>query len=219
MKTIIKLIFFSPLFLLLSCGADCKDVEIEKVEWVTRYEDYSVDTLANYTIEENKVALVEYDTYDKIALTVNIRNTSSFSNKFAIAINYKNWQKTADVKTLDAIEILPDSTYRFFYEWSSSKANKTVDSDFYSNITVLQQLKSIWLKRRIDELKFSTDTINTCEQNLKALQANYLAIKESYEMLKSENVIKSNDTENLKEEQKTTKDTVSVKDRKIKKRD
>jgi LysM repeat protein len=89
---ILKYVFlFSLLFLLLSCGSDCQQVEVEKAEWVTRYEDYiAKDTLASYSIVR------DYIDFDE-SYSSQIRNLSNSYNQLSkdIDLLYNNIAKNS----------------------------------------------------------------------------------------------------------------------------
>ncbi|GHT69163.1 hypothetical protein AGMMS50239_35480 [Bacteroidia bacterium] len=161
-------------------------MEVEKAEWVTRYENYNVDTLVSYTVN-NATTLFEYseDKKDEHFHYVAVKNTNQqYSNLFAVkfeyyySINNSNKWKYANQHITEYVEIQPNSYYDFEYKWYGVKGSDY--SDFYVKTTVLQQPKKNSLTRRIDELHLSTITINTCEQSVEALQKQYQAVKELY---------------------------------------
>ena len=182
MKLTIKLLLLSPFFLFLpACGSDCEQVEIEKAEWKTRYEEYSVDTLVHYSVKDS-IKMAEYPTIqDKFIHRVTIMNNDkSYSNMFAVEFRcqYYDDDKGKWTETTQYIEIPPESTYTFEYEWRGARG--TYYSDFSVTTTVLQRPQRIQLKRRIDELHLSTITVNTCRQSVEALQNEYRAVKDLY---------------------------------------
>ncbi|NDV83911.1 hypothetical protein [Bacteroides sp. 51] len=137
MKSAIKLIFVSPLFLLISCAGDCKQVEIEKAEWITRFEDYYitkdtmdnttvfVDTLVSYSVVEHKLKR-EYKKDSKgkingqeVVHFITIKNNNrEYTNSFAARISGKEYneknEKWSDIKpTTRYIDIPPESSHTF----------------------------------------------------------------------------------------------------------
>jgi hypothetical protein len=187
MRIIVRIILLFQLFLLLSCGSDCQQVEVEKAEWITRYEDYTVDTLVSYTVID-ATKLYEYsntDSKDEHFHYVTVKNMNKYySNMFAIKFelyygisNSNKWMHTNE-HTTEYVEIQPNSEHWFEYKWYGVKGSD--DSNFYVCVTVLQQPKTILLTRRIDELILSTDTINTCERSVEALKMKYQAVKDLY---------------------------------------
>jgi hypothetical protein len=193
-KYIAVLVISSSLF---SCGADCKKVVIEKVEWSTYYKDYFIDTLVSYSVRD-QISLMEWSgietKQDKHIQHVTIMNNNTrYSNRFAIEFycrygstynDIKNWTHTSDY-----VEIQPNSEYDFEYSWYGVDGKS--NSDFDITIEVLQQPARISLKKRIDELKITKDTIDNCSCDVDALQAKYNAIKSVYKKLQNEHLIRT----------------------------
>jgi hypothetical protein len=184
----------SAFFLILSsCGADCKQIQVEKVDWHTRYEYYSVDTLVGYTMHDY-IKLTEWsnkNNRDKHSHLVTIKNTNKYyANSFAIEyqIQYNYDNKGKWTYTTDYIEIPADSEHTFSYEWYGARG--TFDSDFNVNISVLQHSNRVTLKKRIDELIISSIKIDNCSGNPDEEQAKYYAIKALYEKQLREGLIK-----------------------------
>lgn len=177
-------LLFSPAFLLISCAGDCKDVRIEKVEWITRFENHTVDTLVRYSVEENNMRLMEYkdlDNSDKITRSITIRNNNaSFSNYFALKIDSKISYTNLDSSSviLDFIEIQPNASETFTYQLKGSAGEKDIEYDNF--ITILQLPQKVKVKKQIDELKTESITVNTCQQSVEALQERYKTIKKLY---------------------------------------
>jgi hypothetical protein len=234
MKIAIKIIFTIPFFLFLfSCASDCNQEQIEQAEWVMRYENYSIDTLASYSIVQNYISSQikgvtnsskyksnnnTYD-YEKSILTnlqnkilekylsndtkiysstykdytndiknvlnglknvsnnitriIEIRNNSDFTANFAIRDNNDFFNQT------EYRSVQPHGTTIFRLS-RSIYWNNNSNSDFTSDLIVLQNKQKIKQTRRIDELHLSTITVNTCEKSAEAEQAKYDAIKEQY---------------------------------------
>jgi len=182
-KIYLFILFVFPL-LFLSCAGDCKVVEIEKAEWFTHDENYQVDTLVNYSVKDS-IKLVEYSSSttnrDLHYHYVTIHNNNTlYSNRFAVQFscsysydNPQNW-----IYTTDYVEISPNSEYTFSYGWYG--AIGIYDSDFSVNTEILQSPQRITLTRRIDELQLSKITVNTCEQDVEALEKQYHTIKDLY---------------------------------------
>lgn len=168
-----------------SCEGDCKDEQIEKVEWVTNYVSKSKDTLVSYTIEEERR---EYDKlYETVYVTVK-NNDSNYSNYFSIRMNYLDVFRIGDINTItkEFVKINPNSSYTFtFYTYVNN------NNDFKSSFSILQQPITISYKQRVDNLKKEMITVNSCNENVEALKEKYKAIKELYQQ-KVENNLENN---------------------------
>jgi hypothetical protein len=191
----VNLCLFAALVLFFSsCGADCKQIEVEKVEWVTHYENYAVDTLVCYFMQDF-VKFTEWsnnNNRDKHSHNVTIINTNKrYANRFAIEfqIQYNYDFKGKWRHITEYVEIPANSEYTFNYEWSGARG--TFDSDFNVIISVFQQPKRVMLKKRIDNLKMSKITVDNCSGNPDAEQAKYNAIKAVYEKQLNEGLIKN----------------------------
>ena len=123
--------------LLSSCNPDCKEIEIQKVEWVTRYEDYveykdtieevkePVDTLVSYSITEHrtKVENKKNSSGEVVGSThvhyITIKNNNkSYSNRFAVKLTGKEYEESTgrwkDLnKTTGYVSVAPQGTYTF----------------------------------------------------------------------------------------------------------
>ncbi|MDR1544551.1 MAG: hypothetical protein LBS50_09150 [Prevotellaceae bacterium] len=180
------------ILLLPSCSPDCKNVSIQKVEWTTEYIAYSVDTLVKYTITKNETRLTEWlsdNNRDNHSHSVTIRNDNhTYSNKFAVQFhcydNGRRWTQTTDYVVIPA-----NSEHTFSYKWLGTRG--TYYSEFDVNVSVLQLSKRIRLQRRVDELVLKDTTVNNCECDVDALNAEYKAIQDVFEKLKNENFIKT----------------------------
>lgn len=183
-----SVLFFS------SCDADCKQIKIEKVEWITHYENYKVDTTVGYSTQDF-VKFAEWPTKrknDKHLHKVTILNTNKqYSNKFAVEfrIQFKYNLKEKWTYKTDYVEIPANSEYTFNYEWSGARG--TFDSDFNVLVSVLQQPKSIILTKRIDYLKTSKIAVDNCSVNVDLEKAKYNTIKAMYEKLLNEGLIQN----------------------------
>jgi hypothetical protein len=176
--------------MLLSCGADCQNVEIEKVEWITRFENYFVDTLVNYSIVENKVNVeksVISGSRDKIIQTITVRNTNrSYSNKFSVKFSFHCWACNGDSlwdtwnDQSDFVEISPDTTHKFSKTWYAGAYGNNNAILFDCQTEIRQSAQKIILSERIDELKITTDIVNTCGQNPEVMQEKYKTVKKLY---------------------------------------
>jgi hypothetical protein len=181
MKTIIIniLFFFSFVLIFTSCEGDCKDEQIEKVEWVTNYVTKTKDTLVSYSIIENKREF--FKAYEEIKHTITIRNNNSqYSNKFAVKFNcgvydsyYGDQYKSNEY---EYVSIEPNSTYTFTYY---SQAGKYYN--YNSEYTVLQEPVNITYKEIVHNLKKEMTTVNSCNENVEALKEKYKVIKELYQ--------------------------------------
>lgn len=118
------------LFLLSACNPDCENEVIQKVEWITRYEDYYsqkdtleevsgyIDTLVSYVISDHSIRAKYIKTPNgeikKSSLSHYItvyNNNESYSNRFAIICrgkeffessnNYRNINRTTDYVTIN----------------------------------------------------------------------------------------------------------------------
>jgi len=170
---------------LTSCEGDCKDEQIEKVEWVTNYLSKSKDTLVSYTIEEERR---EYDkSYETVYVTVK-NNDNAYANYFSIRMNYLDVNRYGEINTItkDFVKINPNSSFTFSF-FTFVKSN----NDFKSSFSILQQPITISYKERIDNLKTEMITVNSCSENVEALKEKYKAIKELYQQ-KVENKLNNN---------------------------
>lgn len=164
-------------FLIISCEGDCKDERIEKVEWVTTYEDKSKDTLVSYSLIENQREYIK--SYEEIKHTVTIRNNSSlYRGKFALQIDYGYYDDYSETKTkeFDYVSIAPKNSYTFTYYTQAGKY-----SNYNSSYTILQKPTIYFYKKRKDELKTDTIIVNSCKENVEALREKYRAIKKLYQ--------------------------------------
>lgn len=174
---------------LTSCEGDCKNEQIEKVEWITNYETKSKDTLVSYVIIENKREYIK--SYEEIKHTITIKNNNNlYSNKFAVKFNcniydsyYGEQVKSNDI---EYVSINPNSTYTFTYY---SQAGKF--SNYNSDYIIFQEPIQISYKQRMDNLKKEIITVNSCSENVEALKEKYKAIKELYQQ-KIENKLNIN---------------------------
>ena len=174
---------------LISCEGDCKDEQIEKVEWVTNYETKSKDTLVSYVIIENKREYIK--SYEEIKHTVTIKNNNNlYSNKFAVKFNCSIYDSYygEQIKSNDLayVSINPNSTYTFTY---FSQAGKF--SNYNSDYTIFQEPIQFSYKQKMDNLKKEMITVNSCSENVEALKEKYKAIKELYQQ-KVENKLNNN---------------------------
>ena len=178
------LIIIIATFFLTSCEGDCRDEQIEKVEWVTNYVTKSKDTLVSYSIIENKREF--FKAYEEIKHTITIRNNNrQYSNKFAVKFNcgvydsyYGDQYKSNEY---EYVSIEPNSTYTFTYY---SQAGKYYN--YNSEYTVFQEPVNITYKEIVHNLKEEMKTVNSCNENVEALKEKYKAIKELYQQ-KTEN--------------------------------
>ena len=210
-------------FLFLSCTNECTQVKVEKAEWVTRYENYSVDTLASYSVTRDYFNFEESfssqirtlsDSYNQLGKNINllysnidknstyndfrnklyslrtsskylsgrnyvnrtivIRNNSDFSANFAIKDENSRNSITTDYQLIQ-----PHSMEAFQLSYSLYW-NRDSNSDFNSEIIVLQKKTNVSLIRRIDELHLSSIEVNTCEQSVEALEKQYQAVQDLY---------------------------------------
>lgn len=202
MKTIIsKHLLFGivttalAILLLPSCSPDCQTEIIQKPEWKTKYVSYSVDTLVKYTITKNETRLTEWsgsNNRDKHSHSVTIRNdNNTYSNEFAVQFqcHYGYDSPRSWIQTTDYVVIPANNEYTFSYEWLGARG--TYDSDFDVNITVLQHSKRITLQRRIDNIVSKDTTVSNCDCDIDALKAEYKAIREVFDKIKHEKLIKT----------------------------
>ena len=163
---------------LTSCEGDCKEEQIEKVEWVTNYITKTKDTLVSYVVLEDSREY--YDSYKEIYHKVVIKNTNTkYSNRFAIKINYgyndSYYGAFMKSKDFEYVYIKPNSTYSFtFYSQAQYIYN------YNNSYTILQQPIQISYKEKVDNLKKDKITVNSCNENVEALKEKYKAIKELY---------------------------------------
>ncbi len=176
---------FSATFIILivilfaSCDGNCKDETIEKVEWVTRYEELYKDTLVRYSILVDKREYSEV--YKEVKHTVTIRNDNEiYSNRFAVLIKYGYQDSeyfTTETKSNDTafviIEPLSSNTFSFYTQGGYSY-------NFNSEYEILQIDTNFTYLNKIDELKVSQETVNSCTVNIEALKEKYSTIKQLY---------------------------------------
>lgn len=185
--TIFILYTFACFF--VSCEGDCKDVDIEKVEWITTYIEKTKDTLVTYSVTENKREYLKY--LEEVKHTITIQNNNAeYSGRFALKINYGyiiydnyNYTSNSETKTkeFEYVTIDPMSSYTFTYNTQGEGYN-----NFNSSYTILQTPVSFTYKERKDELKTERITVNSCQENVEALKEKYKTIKELYKA-KTEN--------------------------------
>ena len=172
------ILFFFITAILTSCEGDCKEEQIEKVEWVTNYITKTKDTLVSYVVLEDSREY--YDSYKEIYHKVVIKNTNNtYSNRFAIKINYGYYDSYYGAfmksKDFEYVYIKPNSTYSFtFYSQAQYIYN------YNNSYTILQQPIQISYKEKVDNLKKEKITVNSCSENVEALKEKYKAIKELY---------------------------------------
>lgn len=164
-------------FIYTSCEGDCKDEQIEKVEWSTSYIDKTKDTLVAYSITENKREYIK--TWDEIKHTVTIQNNNKqYVGKFALSINYgyyDDYSSDTRTKEFDYVTISPRSSYTFIYYTQAGKY-----ANYNSSYLIRQKPVVFSYKERRDELKTDTITVNSCQENVEALREKYRTIKELY---------------------------------------
>jgi hypothetical protein len=188
MKVILNFTLFISLFALLSCGANCENVEITKVEWITKDTIVTVDTLVSYSIEKIQTEMADYYSSEwKTRYSVTVRNENkSFSNSFALKYDYQyynsystNWENRDNA--LKYNEISPNDSWTFSFTRTTFNRDKSISkSDFNSSITILQQPKRVSVTRRIDRLIEKDTIVNTCSVNVEALKMKYAAIRKLY---------------------------------------
>lgn len=173
-------IVFIPIIGISSCDGNCKNEEIEKNEWITKYIEVSKDTLVNYSIIENKTY---YSSFDKeIIHSISIKNENEqFSNQFAIVVTYGQYDVFAEISETKSdttlySEILPKSSVTF-----PLKRQGGYNNNFNASIVILQIPKYITTVQRVDSLKTEMITVNSCEQNIEALKEKYQTIKKMFE--------------------------------------
>lgn len=188
MNRIITFLFASFILIVLlnSCDSNCKDILIEKKEWVISSKEVFKDTLVSYSITENKREYLE--SYKEIKHTVTIRNENNlYTNQFSLKINYgyfNTYDESREIKTdtLDFVEIKPNSSYTFTY-YSQGGYYPNFDN-YYS---ILQHDTSISFQERQDELITTSENVNTCAVNVEALKERYKTVEELYNQYKKSN--------------------------------
>lgn len=175
-------ILFAVACFFVSCEGDCKDEQIEKVEWITTYTDKTKDTLVAYSVTENKREYIK--SYEEVKHTITIRNNNTqYSGKFALKISYGyyNYGSETKIKEFDYVTIAPKGSYTFTHYTQAGKYD-----NYNSSYTILQTPVSFTYKERKDELKTEMITVNSCQENVEALREKHKAIKELYQA-KTEN--------------------------------
>ena len=204
------LLFFSLPFCFFSCDSDCKPEEIEKAEWTTHYEDYKVDTLANYRVVRDYIHFNESysaeidELYGNIKLVENEPTLKSFLllrtmlNKKISGIN--NITREIEIRNnsdfparfaigdtnnffregVNTYQTIQPRSIATFYLSRSIHWNSYNNSNFNSEITISQIEQKIDRTRRIDELKTEMIIVNNCEQSVPALKREYKTVKDLY---------------------------------------
>lgn len=169
-------------FLFSSCSDECRQVEIEKAEWVTRDSIYSVDTLATYSVVRDYIRFDDRPAYDPIGVGANpitrvieIKNHSDFPGSFAIGSN-DNFSYTG----ANEYRVIPPHRTAVFYLSSSIYRGRRDRFYFESEISILQSKQKRTFICHIDELVLSKITVNSCEQSIQALKREYKTVKELY---------------------------------------
>jgi hypothetical protein len=163
---------------LTSCEGDCKEEQIEKVEWLTNYVTKTKDTLVPYVILEDSREY--FDGFKEIYHKVIIKNTNdTYSNRFAVKVNYGfvNSYSWTEMKNnySEYVSIKPNSSHTFtFYTQGGYNHN------FNNSYSILQQPIQISYQERVDELKKQRITVNSCSENIEALKEKYKTIKELF---------------------------------------
>lgn len=170
--------FFLLLAFLSSCDGECRNEQIEKVEWITTYEDKTKEILVSYFIIENKTKLNE-DTKEVTHTIIIKNNDSKYSNKFAVSIDYgyltDDNKKKDNTYNSEYVEILPSKTYTFTYNRQSKFFH-----NFNSNVIIKQKPYTLSYKKRTDELKAENINVNSCEVDIESLIEKYKTIRELY---------------------------------------
>ncbi len=178
---VLRIIFMLPIICFISsCEGDCKDVQIETVEWITTYENKRKDTLVSYSITQDKRKY--YKSWEEIKHSITIRNNNSrYSGKFSLSLDYgyyddSNEAEQTKTKDFNFVTIPPHKSHTFTF-WSQA----IYKINFNSNYTVLQRPVTYNYQIRRDSLKIDTITVNSCEENIEALREKYRTIKKIYQ--------------------------------------
>lgn len=177
MKKSVVLFFMIISLFFSSCEGDCKEYQIEKVEWVTSYVDKTKDTLVAYSITQNERKYISYDEMVEHAVTIH-NNNRKYNGRFSLKINYDHYDYEVEnrVKTFGFVSIPPNGSHTFTYR---TQVGRYVN--YNNSYTILQQPVSYTYKERKDELQTEMITVNDCSDNVEALRQKYKTIKELYQ--------------------------------------
>ncbi len=181
-----------------SCSPDCQNITIKKPVWRFHYVNYTVDSLMNYVVTEDKVEFSKSqspNSSDYLTHTISIRNTNKqYANEFSVKFHFDciGYNTNDSLSEVQSALIEPNSTYTFAKRWDGGTPDNSNSNLFISKMEVIQNPKKIKLTRRVDELILKDTTVNNCRCNVDALKSEYKSIQDMYKKMKEEKLIKEN---------------------------
>lgn len=199
---------------LSSCNPDCKEVTIQKIEWMTRYEDYFIekdsivevgeyiDTLVSYKVVEHRTK-VEYrkdssgETKGRTMVHyISIKNNNkSYSNRFAIKLSGKEYLESSSkwrdlYLTTNYVTIGPQDTYTFTVKHPSLWRNENNGyNEDNVTISILQKASNVFKMtkqtRRIQKKKVKRiDNLVFSDTIVNDCECDIEALAEKYKTIK-----------------------------------
>lgn len=158
-------LFITLILFISSCDGDCKDIQIEKTEWVTSYQNVIIDTTVQYEVTNTAVEYSKYGEMNNHMITIQNMN-QTYSGLFSIRVYEYDYLK----EELDYVSIPAGQSYTF---------------DFYSPVvnsyyTIIQKSNTVNHKKKIESLKKEFISVNSCNENIEALKDRYKTIEELY---------------------------------------
>ena len=173
----------------------------------------TVDTLVSYSVVEHSMKKYYLkNSYDElfgsgITHFVTLKNNNNtYSNDFRIRYigkERKNSDRWVDFERYtDYVSIKPNKTHTFTFNysdyWRMYNGVSEADVKFYvdqrpQKVTVTRKIVKTYNKkhiRRKDRLIYIDTIVNNCECDVDELKSEYKAIKETFERLKKENLIR-----------------------------
>lgn len=163
---------------LTSCDGDCRTENVEQVEWITYDQPYFIDTLVRYAVVQDSM---EYQRdLKQVMHALVIKNLDrNYANTFVVSSNsgYTDLLDNEQMRNqlMDSVEIAPNSEHEFK---CYGQATKTIN--FNRSVSIRQLPKRIRLNRRMDSLRITHLTINSCMTNIEALKIKAQTIRTLY---------------------------------------
>lgn len=177
--------------------------------------DKTIDTLVAYELITHRLKKEylenNHDELISVNLThyISIKNTNNtYSNDFAVRITGKEYNESSSQwidydRTTNYVTIKPNESCTFVICHSDRWRNSSMDYaeanvQFHvlqhpQTITYKKQIVNVYNKkciRRRDKLIYIDTIVNNCECDVDALKSEYKAIKETFERLNKENLIR-----------------------------
>jgi len=187
-------------------------IDVDSIQEISEY----VDTLVSYSVIEHRTKKEHKKDADgnsigsKTIHYITIRNNNeSYSNRFAVKLIWKKYIESNRTWTdmtynTDYVSIMPNETYTFSIAHSSWWRNESQGyNEANVSISIIQEpahvykttkeIKRIRQKkvRRLDNLIFSDTVVNDCECDIELLKVKYATIKETFERLQNEKLIRT----------------------------